>query len=293
MELTIKKERSLDLMQGAWLGLSHNSQEAYKYDYNLFFSIIKKNPENITPGDIMEFLNELEKRNYKAASINRKVASISKLFKVLQAAGRIEENPVEQLKNVKRLNRSVSGDVIISLTIEDIRKATELKSSMAEKQLSTIIKILAQTGLRISELINIKYNDIEPHDKNIYKIRIIGKGKKERFIYLPKTEIKTIEKLWLKIISIPDHHDYIFYNYNHDKYCRKYLWREIKIRFKNTVDKDVHPHLLRHFFITYKISIEKKDIKAVSKYAGHANVSTTLNMYVDTPLDAVDAGIVI
>ena len=80
---------------------------------------------------------------------------------------------------------------------------------------------------------------------------------------------------------------------NYDKYCRKYLWREIKIRFKNTVDKDVHPHLLRHFFITYKISIEKKDIKAVSKYAGHANVSTTLNMYVDTPLDAVDAGIVI
>jgi len=281
-----EKEKTEIIKQSAWIGLSHNSQESYKYDYKLFFKVINKNVKDINVADILEFIEYLEVNNYRPSSINRKMASISKMFDVLKHAGEIAENPIHMVKKIKRINKSVDHSVSISLSIDDIKSVTNIKTpDKYENQLSMIISILAQTGLRITEFINIKYTDIKEHDKKYLKIRIMGKGKKERFIYFPKTEFTRIKKLW------PSLSEYVFYNYKQDKYCRKFLWFAIKKRFRDLLKKDVHPHMLRHFFITYKISTEKKDVKAVSRYAGHANVSTTLQMYVDTALDASDAGI--
>jgi site-specific recombinase XerC len=65
----------------------------------------------------------------------------------------------------------------------------------------------------------------------------------------------------------------------------------IRLRFRNTVGKDVHPHELRHWFATFKINVEKQDLKAVSLYLGHADIATSLRFYVDTSLDVKKAGI--
>jgi len=276
----------------AWSVLSENTQKAYQYDYNLFFDfmmhyLLKKNISDVNEKDIYEFIRHLENNEYKHATINRKIASLSKMFSVLVLAGEIEKNPVEELKKIKNLNFQTSKEVHISLALQDIKKAIKnnKSSTLQYKRISLIIKTLATTGLRVTELINIKHKDLITFENNIFSARIIGKGKKERYVYIHKDLYDEILKLW----SFDN--DYIFYNKNNDKYCRKHLWREVKKRFKDVIGQDIWPHLLRHFFITHKISIEKQDIKAVSKYVGHSDISTTLKMYVDTSLDAKDSQI--
>jgi len=280
---------NLDVKRAAWSALSPESQGAYQSDFNLFFNFIKKEPKEVTANDILSYIEYLEKRGYKNSSINRKVASLSKMFRILVMAHEIKTNPVQVLKEIKKISRTTSKEVKISLTLADIKKATNINqyNSEQEKKISLIVRTLARTGLRISELINIRNNDISDHDTGNKKIRILGKGKKERYIYLDNDFIKQIRK----VFPYTKTGDYLFYNSRNTSYDRRILWKQIKDFFQKKIRKDVHPHLLRHFFATHKINIEKQDIKAVSKFLGHSNVSITLEAYVDTALDVNKAKI--
>ena len=237
----------------------------------------------------MSFIEYMEEKGYKNSTINRKIASISKMYKVMILAGEIQINPVDALKQLKNINRKTAKGVKISLTLQDIKKATKVtkNSSIQDKKISLIIKALAMSGLRISEFINIKNSDILEFDEENKLINIIGKGKKERDIYFSDEFISEIKQIY------PDTEDtdYLFYNNKYKRYDRRVLWKQLKDRFKNTIDKDVHPHMLRHFFASHKINVEKQDIKAVSKFLGHSTVSITLDSYVDTALDVKSAKI--
>ncbi len=280
---------NLDIKRAAWSALSPESKSAYQSDFNLFFNFIKKEPKAVTANDILSYIEYLEKNGYKNSSINRKVASLSKMFRILVMAHEIKTNPVQVLKEIKKVSRTTSKEVRISLTLADIKKATNINNfnSDQERKLSLIIKTLAMTGLRISELINIRNGDITDHDSGNKKIRIMGKGKKERYIYLDNDFIKQIRNVFPYTKPI----DFLFYNSRNTSYDRRILWKQIKDFFQKKIHKDVHPHLLRHFFATHKINIEKQDIKAVSKFLGHSNVSITLEAYVDTALDVNKAKI--
>lgn len=273
----------------AWNSLAEESKKAYTYDYKLFFDFIKKDPKDINAGDILKFIEHLEENNYKNNSINRKVASLSKMFKVMVVAGEIQSNPVDALKQFRNISHKTSKNVNISLTLQDIKKAVKLSknSTLKEKKTCLIIRTLAMTGLRISEFINIKYADMEPFDAGNQIVNIVGKGKKERKIYLDNEFVKEIQETFPKKKNIP----FLFYNEKNEAYSRKVLWRDIHLLFKRKIDKDVHPHLLRHFFATHKIHTEKQDIKAVSKFLGHSSVTITMDSYVDTALDVKKAKI--
>jgi site-specific recombinase XerD len=273
---------AIDIKRAAWSALSPESQKAYQSDFNLFLAFIKKSPEEVTAGDILAYNNHLEKQGIKNSTINRKLASLSKMFSVLILAGEIKNNPVAILKKLKKISHVTSREVNISLTIDDIRKVTAIHGSSTdqEKRMSLIIRFLFTTGLRISEMTGIKNNDITVYDKKNYKIRIVGKGKKERFVFLQIELLKEIQ-----ILYPPNKVDYLFYSLRYHRFSRKQLWKQIHNKFKEKIGVDVHPHTLRHAFITHKISVEKQDIRAVSRYVGHQDVSITLNMYVDKSLD--------
>jgi len=285
-QIVKKKEFKIEqIKQAAWMSLSKESQKAYQSDFKLFFDFIKKPPQIIVATDILEYIEYLEEKGFKNSTINRKIASLSKMFKVMTFAGEIKVNPVEVLKQLKKVSRKTSKQVQVTLTLKEIRKATKLteKSTEQEKKISLIVRILASTGLRISEFINIKHKDIIFEDDDNKKIRIIGKGKKERFIFLPNELLKEAYELY------PKKKDYLFYNVLEKKYNRIPLYIQITNVFQKKIGKHVRPHLLRHFFATYKINKEKKDIKAVSLYLGHSDVSTTLMSYVDTSLNSKDS----
>jgi integrase/recombinase XerC len=204
---------------------------------------------------------------------------------VLQTSGKIKINPVDTLKQFKKINMPVEKEIKISLNMQDVRNAIKKEAGMsiADKKMILIIRALVKTGLRISELLHIKNKDIEKaYDLLNSKIRIVGKGRKERFIFLDNKFLKDIEKTWPKTKET----DYLLYTRNDDCYDRRNVGIELTAFFKSRINKHVHPHMLRHLYATHKINVEKQDIKAVSKFLGHSDVSITLNSYVDTALTA-------
>jgi site-specific recombinase XerD len=261
-----QQNKAIDIKQTAWNSLSTESQKAYTSDYKMFFDFIGKDVKQIRANDILTYIEYMKKEGYKSNSINRKIASLSKMFRVIKMSGEIKENPVEMLKEFKNISMKVNNPKLI-----------------------LIIRMLAKTGLRISELIHIKNKDIESYDDNNKRIRIVGKGSKERIIFLENKFLEDIKKVFPDIAET----DYLFYTNRKDCFSRKDLWERIHVFFKKTIDRDVHPHTLRHAYITHKIVVEKKDIKSVSRFAGHADVATTLNMYVDTSLDIKDSKVII
>lgn len=295
-EVQVYKKSDLqiaDVKTAAWLALSDESKKAYQSDFELFFKFVNKNPKDVTATDVLNFIQDLEQKEYKNSSINRKIASLSKMFKTLVIAGEIKYNPVEALRELKNLSYKTSKEVKVSLTLDEIKKATKITKTSTDEyiKVSMIIRMLAKTGLRVSEFCHIKNKDVRDYDTNNKEIRIVGKGKKERFIYLDNDFYNEIKKIF------PDSEgmDYLFYRsktwHKLQKigYVRIYVHKMIHQRFKETTGKDVHPHTLRHAFITYKLTVEKMDIKAVSLYCGHSDVAITLNMYHDTSLNVNQA----
>lgn len=288
-EIAKIEAKSIDIKHAAWMSLSEETKNAYQSDYDIFFKFIKKNIKEITASDIMKFIEHMEKNNFKNSTINRKIASLSKMFKVMKIAGEINENPVEILKQFRKINRKTSKEVKISLTIEDIRTTTKItkKSSSGDKKMSILVRMLAQSGLRISEMIHIKRNDIIRFDDKNHLIKILGKGKKERSIFISNKFLEEIFSVYPEKSDFP----YLFYTLRGSTYDRRTLYNQIREFFWRKIKKKCHPHLLRHFYATYKINTQKMDIKAVSLYLGHSSISTTLSAYVDTSLDINNAKI--
>jgi integrase/recombinase XerD len=286
-ELTvINQNNALQIKDAAWKSLSQESQKSYGYDYKLFYEVIKKDPKDITATDIQQYIKYLEDNNYKNNSISRKIASLSKMFRVMVMAGEIRINPIEVLKQFQRISFKTSKSVQIALTMRDIKTVTKTDKETPAKDRKTIIiiRVLASTGMRISECINIKNEDIREFDADTYIVKILGKGKKERKIYLSSNLLQDIKKVFPDGNSI-----YLFYTGVMTRCNRRNLWKAVNEIFGRKIGKSVHPHSLRHWFATYKISIEKKDITAVSKFLGHSSPSITMDFYIDTELNAEDA----
>jgi len=265
-------------IQAGYSSLAPSTRKAYETDLNVFFRIVGKDITAVTALDIPAYVDALEREGLKNSTINRKLYSLSKVFKLYQVAGMIDKNPVAELNKVKKITRAVSKQIDAQIELSDIQAVTA-----AGTRTAVIIKTLANTGLRISELINIKHGDIENYrtgGKTYKRVRIVGKRKKERFIYLSEELYQDIRR------AFTGESEYLFHSESGRILNRVNLYKQIRQAFKAYTGKDVHPHSLRHFFATHKIKIEKQDIKAVSKYLGHSGTAITLDMYVDTALSA-------
>lgn len=289
-ELMIKESQDLAMAKiknAAWNKLSPESQAAYNSDYEIFFDFIKKAPKDVTPSDVMDFVNDMESKKRKHRTINRRMASLSKLFKIMVLVGEMKTNPVDMLKQVENISRKPARTNKTSVTIADVKKLVKINKSASsyEKRLVMIIRCLGATGLRISAFTNIKNEDIYDFDTNNKAVDVIGKGSKERTLYIDKDFYKEIKSLFPNDEDIP----YLFYNSRGHKYNRKVLWRQMVEYSEKKIDKHINPHKMRHFFATHKINVEKQDVKAVSLYLGHSSTSVTQDFYCDTELDTKTA----
>lgn len=277
------KDKGLRVKDAAWNSLSEETKKAYSSDYKIFFDFIKKDPKNVTADDILKFIEDLENKNYKNRTINRKLASLSKMFKVMVIAGEIKVNPIDVLKQFRNISFKTSKSIHVGLDLKEVKQIVKVtkKSSEQEKKIILVIRTLGMTGLRISEFTGIKNSHIIDFDKDNKQISVVGKGNKERKIFLPNEFIKQIREIFPYNKDIP----FLFYNSRNKRYDRKVLWSQIKDHCQKRIGKHVHPHMFRHWFASHKLSVEKQDLKAVSLYLGHSDASITLNFYVDTTLD--------
>ena len=247
----------------------------YKDDLIIFenFLDIKKIDDlnDVTYDVVRSYLKYLNDLKYKAKSVARILSSLRGFFKYLDQHNIVKDNPMVLIatpKIEKKLPKYLEYN-----EVEKLLNAPNLKTDIGVRDY-VILEILYSTGIRVSELVNIKVKDI---DMSAKEIRILGKGNKERIVLFGKV-LK--EKLELYLAST-----YPKLNINNSPYLlvnkhgNKINDREIRTIVDDNmkiagINKKISPHTLRHTFATHMLN-GGADIKTVSELLGHESLSTT------------------
>ena len=255
--------------------LSKNTLYSYSRDLKKFKSFLdKKNIKNcleISHEQILIFL-ELLYKSLKESSISRILSSLRTFYKFLVREGMVKRNPFAQIKNPKKPQK-----IVEILDEDEVRNFLESIPYSKEFELRdrAMFELLYSSGLRVSEIVNLKLCDIN-FDENL--IRFIGKGNKERITPIGKTSMSFLIK-YLKYarnkIKKGYENDYVLLNKNGGKISRQGFWKILKKYAKRiNLDKNLYPHIFRHSFATHMLK-RGADLRTVQELLGHSDISTT------------------
>ena len=215
---------------------------------------------------IRTWIASLLEKGINPRSVNRKISTLKTYFKFLIREGELVENPMMKVvapKSKKRLPVFIEEDQIASLLNE-----VQFEEGFVGQRNKLIIELFYVTGIRLSELINIKISDV---DFNNQSIKVLGKRNKERIIPLSSTTINSLNNF----IENNQKNDFLFTNLEGDKLYNKLVYRLVNkyIGEISSVNKK-SPHILRHTFATHMLN-NGADINAIKELLGHANLSAT------------------
>jgi len=215
---------------------------------------------------IRTWIASLLEKGINPRSVNRKISTLKTYFKFLIREGELIENPMMKLvapKSKKRLPVFIEEGQILSLLNE-----VKFEEGFVGQRNKLIIELFYVTGIRLSELINIKISDV---DFNNQSIKVLGKRNKERIIPLSPNVVSDLN------IFIENKHqnNYLFTNLEGKKLYNKLVYRLVSkyIGEISSVNKK-SPHVLRHTFATHMLN-NGADINAIKELLGHANLSAT------------------
>ena len=257
-------------------GLSINSIKSYEYDLNLFKNFIQSNkmsdtPFNCRPETVKNYLyNNLS--NKKSRSQARSISAIKSYFNYLIFEGYIKKSPISDIESPK-LEKKLP-EVLTELEIEKLIKSFDLQQNFGQRN-RTIIEVLYGTGIRVSELVNLKLSNIFFKESII---KIIGKGNKERFVPLGNiatNEIRKYLKIRDKSIIDSKFSDIVFLNRYGRGLTRSMIFKIISDSYKRIgLDKKISPHTLRHSFATHLLK-NGADLRTIQIILGHESITTT------------------
>ncbi|MDB4849277.1 site-specific tyrosine recombinase XerD [Gammaproteobacteria bacterium] len=273
MALENKKDHLIDsFLDSLYIekGLSNNTVSSYRNDIKSFLLWIDKNsfnPLSINDSDANNYISKLFRDGLKSSSVNRKISSIKSFYTFLQKKKIIMKSPIADIvmpKQEKYLPISMSEE-----EVERLLNSPDLNIEI-ERRDKAIIELLYATGMRISELTNLKLTDI---DINRSVLKVFGKGSKERLVPFGEKAAESIS-LYLK-----DRKDLkskeIFLSNRGTKISRGAFWQRIKIYIKRENLKiSISPHTLRHAFATHLLN-RGADLRSVQILLGHSDLSTT------------------
>lgn len=259
-------------------GLSQNTVSAYKRDLSQYLEFIRKinkDIHTITSQDITEFLWQLKERNLKTNSIYRKSSCIAQFHKFLIAEEITKNNPIESVSRPK-LQRKLPQ----VLSYEEVEKLLNFvpKKKFNDIRNKAMLEVLYATGMRVSELVNLKFNQLDIANKYI---RVVGKGSKERIVLLNPKSIHALKE-WLAIRErkfsnkiASEYKEYVFLSKLGRPISRIDFWEQLKNYVRQAgITKNVSPHTLRHSFATHMLKYGA-DLRVVQELLGHADISTT------------------
>lgn len=256
---------------------SKNTSLNYEIDIEEFFVYLDKEMINYLDVDyefIKGYLVELYNRKLSRNSIARKLSSLRSFYKYLFNNELIKTNPFKYVvtpKKEKKLPKYLGIE-----EIEDIFNMPDIKTQLGQRD-KVILEVLYATGIRVSELVNIKLEDI---DFNRLEIRILGKGSKERIVSFGQYCFDAIN-LFIsdgREILLNKHNkmsDYLIINEKGNKITT----RGVELLIDNIVkkvglNKHISPHMLRHSFATHLLN-NGCDILTVKELLGHESIETT------------------
>lgn len=247
----------------------------YKKDIIEFFEFCQKEALNyldIEYSDTRIYLMYLKQdKKDNNSSVNRKLSSLRGFYKYLSNKGIIKNNVfllINGLKKSKKLPRYFEYN-----ELEQLFNSLDISTPKGERD-SLILEMLYATGIRVSELINIKLEDINKSDR---KILILGKGSKERNVIYGDYCNDILNKYLSngRFFFNKKNSNYLFLSFHGEKLTERgvrYILSEI---IKNTsLTKNISPHMLRHSFATHLLN-EGCDLLSVQKLLGHESISAT------------------
>ncbi len=256
---------------------SLHTVRSYLNDLDQFFlflvsSGLPEDPVAVTPGDIRAWIVSMIGNNYAAVSVHRKISCLRVFYRYLRKEGVIKNDPLEKVvlpKRKKTLPVFVEEDALMTL-LDKI----DFGESFAGIRNRTIIELLYVTGIRRSELIGLRCNDVDLAEGSL---KVTGKRNKQRIIPLFKTAMNRLDEY----IKVRDENvkassdDWFFVTDKGNKLYDKYVYNIVNsyLAMVTTIEKK-SPHILRHTFATHMLN-RGADLNSIKELLGHANLSAT------------------
>jgi len=273
--------RSEELVDGfldaIWMerGLSQNTLGAYRADLMTLARSLaerEKSIDNADKADLLEFIAGRVEGGAKPRSTARQLSSFRRFFRYIMREGLRDSDPTADIE-MPRIGRSLPK-TLSEDEVDALLNAPNTDEPLGHRD-RAMLELLYATGLRVSELINLKQSQI---NFNQGVLRIIGKGDRERLIPLGDESQR-----WLKDfidgprmeILLERQTDYLFPTRRGDRMTRQAFWHIIK-RYaeKAGVRRKMSPHSLRHAFATHLLN-RGADLRVVQLLLGHSDLSTT------------------
>jgi len=242
-------------------GLSHLTLENYRLHLSIFAEKIKKKTSEITPADIRVYLGQFA--GQKQSTIGTKLSILKSFFGWLTAEEIIPRDPTLKIKHPKKEKRLPKA-----LTIEELEMIREACTTHRQRAL---IEVLYATGGRLSEIQALNRDDINWQDGSA---RVIGKGNKEREVYLSHKAMYHLRKY---LFNRLDQEPALFVTERRPfrRLSRRGIQREVALIARRAgIKKTVSPHVLRHTFATLTLN-NGAELAAVQALLGHENPATT------------------
>ena len=247
---------------------SDNTVGAYMNDLNKYEEFLKKDILESDTEDLEKYLKYI--KNLESTTVAHKITSIKSYFNYNIKRGIVSVNPADKISRPK-----LTKHLPEYLTEEEVGKLLDVEvKSPYDYRNKTILELLYSSGIRISELVNIKTPN---YDSEECLIRIMGKGSKERIVPLGDYAVNIMNDYMnnYRPLINKKHTDYVFINNRGDKISRQFIFKVIKKEaLKKGIKKDISPHTLRHTFATHLLK-NGADLRIIQELLGHENISTT------------------
>lgn len=248
----------------------------YNLDLDLFLKFLKANKINKFKETDYDFLRRYlvylsNDKKYSNKTIARHISSLHTFYDFLLDEGAIDSNPMNLINAPKK---EIRLPVYLNINeLEELYECIDTKKRVGKRDI-LIIELFYSTGIRLSELVNIKLKDIDFKEK---KIKILGKGSKERYVLYGDICSKYLDdymnntrKFYQKTPS-----EYLLLNQRGSKLTASGIEFIInKILRQSNINTKLTPHVLRHTFATHMLN-DGADLMTVKELLGHSNLSTT------------------
>ena len=252
---------------------SDHTLKAYHDDLAQFNQFLEQELLNLRTfeyKDARNYLSYLYSNNLKRTTVSRKISTLRTFYEFWMTQDTSVNNPFIQLVHPKK------EQYLPQFFYEEEMEALfNTVSSDAKKGLRdrVVIELLYATGIRVSELVNIKVMDL---DMNLPGVKVLGKGNKERFVPFGEFCRQSIEQYLEKFKPLKSKsHPYLIVNMKGDPITERgvrYLLNDVVERTAGVTE--IHPHKLRHTFATHLLN-QGADLRTVQSLLGHVNLSTT------------------
>jgi integrase/recombinase XerD len=276
MDKTHKAEQLIkQFLDAVWAeqGLSKNTLTAYASDLTIFANgLAGKNLLDVTRTDISDFMAYRHDEGVSKRSLARTLSSLRRFYGYYIRENFISTDPTSLIE-IPRIGQKLPTS-LSERDVELLLSGPEISNMLGYRD-KTMLETLYATGLRVSELVNLKFEQVNFRQG---WVKIIGKGDKERLVPIGEEAMSWLENYISdsrKTLLGGRQCDYLFVTNRANAMTRQAFWHIIKRYAKKVgVDKTLSPHTLRHAFATHLLNYGA-DLRVVQLLLGHSNLSTT------------------